>query len=165
MLEAACGTGRNLVLAARRYPDARFYGLDISGEMLKQARKNIVKAGLGNRICIAEGDATSFDPQVLFGVDAFDRVFISYGLSMIPPWREAVEEAVRHLKADGTFHAVDFGQQEDLPRWFKRALVAWLTRFHVDPRADLEEVMASAGRMACFEHLYRDYARLGVVHR
>ena len=165
VLEAACGTGRNLVLAARRYPDARFYGLDISGEMLKQARKSIAKAGLEDRICVAEGDATSFDPQALFGVDAFDRVFISYGLSMIPPWREAIEEAIRHLKADGTFHAVDFGQQDELPRWFRRALVAWLARFHVDPRADLEEVLASAGRMACFEHLYRDYARLGVVHR
>ena len=34
-LEIGCGTGRNLVLAAQRYPDARFYGLDVSAQMLQ----------------------------------------------------------------------------------------------------------------------------------
>ena len=37
VLELGCGTGRNIVLAARRYPDARFFGLDISAEMLETA--------------------------------------------------------------------------------------------------------------------------------
>ena len=39
VLEIACGTGRNLILAARRYPDARFYGFDISNAMLETARR------------------------------------------------------------------------------------------------------------------------------
>jgi len=30
VLEIGCGTGRNLILAARRYPSARLYGFDIS---------------------------------------------------------------------------------------------------------------------------------------
>ena len=34
VLEIGCGTGRNLVHAARRYPDIRFFGIDISTEML-----------------------------------------------------------------------------------------------------------------------------------
>ena len=38
VLELGCGTGRNIVLAARRYPDARFFGLDISAEMLETAQ-------------------------------------------------------------------------------------------------------------------------------
>ena len=37
VLELGCGTGRNLVAAARRYPLAAFYGCDISSEMLKSA--------------------------------------------------------------------------------------------------------------------------------
>ncbi|TIM52630.1 MAG: class I SAM-dependent methyltransferase, partial [Mesorhizobium sp.] len=37
VLELGCGTGRNIVLAARLYPDARFFGLDISAEMLETA--------------------------------------------------------------------------------------------------------------------------------
>ena len=37
ILEIGCGTGRNLIGAARRYPDARLFGVDISQEMLKTA--------------------------------------------------------------------------------------------------------------------------------
>ena len=170
VLEAACGTGRNLIVAARRYPRARFYGFDISAEMLKQARKNVAKAGLSDRIVLAQGDATDFDPQALFGTQAFDRIFLSYALSMIPPWRAAVAEASRHLAENGALHVVDFGGQDRLPGWFRAGLVAWLAKFHVEPRADLEQVMDKAAkeagaRLLRFEHLYRDYARYGVIRR
>lgn len=169
VLEAACGTGRNLIVAARRYPKARFYGFDISAEMLKQARRNVEKAGLSDRIVLAQGDATDFDPQALFGVTAFDRIFLSYALSMIPPWRAAIGEASRHLAEGGALHVVDFGGQERLPGWFRAGLVAWLAKFHVEPRADLEEAMGKAAKEAGaklrFEHLFRDYARYGVIRR
>lgn len=170
VLEAACGTGRNLIVAARRYPKARFYGFDISAEMLKQARKNVEKAGLADRIALAQGDATNFDPKAMFGVEAFDRIFLSYALSMIPPWRAAVGEASRHLAEDGALHVVDFGGQDSLPGWFRAGLVAWLAKFHVEPRADLEDVMRAAAaeagaKLLRFEHLYRDYARYGVIRR
>ena len=44
VLEIGCGTGRNLVLAARRYPDARFFGIDVSTEMLTSAISAISRA-------------------------------------------------------------------------------------------------------------------------
>ena len=34
-LEIGCGTARNLIKAARRYPAARLYGLDVSEAMLR----------------------------------------------------------------------------------------------------------------------------------
>src|SRR6202021_1000575 len=37
VLEVGCGTGRNLVLAARRFPEARWFGIDVSTEMLTSA--------------------------------------------------------------------------------------------------------------------------------
>ena len=89
VLEIGCGTGRNLILAAKRYPQARFYGFDISSEMLKTARANIAAAGLSNRVMVAEGDATNFDVQAMFSIPAVDRAFISYAVSMIPPWQAA----------------------------------------------------------------------------
>jgi len=169
VLEAACGTGRNLVVAARRYPRARFYGFDISEEMLKQARRNIDRAGLSDRITVAQGDATDFDPQALFGVAGFDRIFISYSLSMIPPWRAAIAEALAHVAPGGSLHVVDFGQQERLPGWFRAGLHAWLAKFHVAPRADLEAVLReaaeAAGATPSFGALHRDYARYGVIRR
>lgn len=169
VLEAACGTGRNLIVAARRYPKARFFGFDISAEMLKQARRNVDRAGLSERIVLAQGDATEFDPQALFGVGSFDRIFLSYALSMIPPWRAAISEATRHLATGGALHVVDFGQQEDLPRWFRAGLTAWLAKFHVEPREDLEAVLEEAakaeGASFRFDRLHRDYARYGVIRR
>ncbi|GAB4348606.1 MAG: class I SAM-dependent methyltransferase [Oricola sp.] len=169
VLEAACGTGRNLIVAARRYPRARFFGFDISSEMLKQARRNVEKHGLSDRIVLVQGDATDFDPAALFGIGSFDRIFLSYAISMIPPWRAAVSEAAGHLAPGGALHVVDFGGQERLPGWFRAGLHAWLAKFHVAPRADMEEAMAAAARAAgatlTFESLFRDYARYGIIRR
>src|SRR5271163_945163 len=41
VLEVGCGTGRNLIRAARRHPAIRGYGVDISEEMLSTARVRI----------------------------------------------------------------------------------------------------------------------------
>ena len=169
VLEVACGTGRNLALAARHYPHARLYGFDISSEMLKSAQATMARKGLQNRVTLAEGDATDFDPETLFGVRNFDRVFISYSVSMIPVWKEAIAHAMEVVAPGGELHVVDFGQQEQLPGWFRRGLHGWLARFHVTPRAELETVMAEVAathdaRIA-FERLYRDYARYGRIRR
>lgn len=167
ILEVGCGTGRNLILAARRYPTAQCFGFDISEMMLETARANIAKAGLSDRISVAQGDASNFSAKALFGHDHFDRVFISYALSMIPPWRDAVPAALNAVAAGGSLHIVDFGQQTQLPKIFKSGLHGWLAKFSVTPRADLEDalqaVSADAGATLMFERLYRDYAHHAVV--
>src|SRR6202043_1159265 len=63
VLEIGCGTGRNLVSAARLYPDARFFGIDVSTEMLTSAMSAISRGGLSDRIRLALGDGTAFDPE------------------------------------------------------------------------------------------------------
>lgn len=161
-LELGCGTGRNLIAAARRYPDVRFYGLDISRHMLETAEKNIAKAGLSSRITLIEGDAANPAATEGLGVPAFDRVFYSYTLSMIPIWREALAAGAARLAEDGRIHVVDFGQQGRLPGWFRKLLFAWLKSFHVTPRADLEDELKNlavqTGATLSFKPLYRGYA-------
>lgn len=122
VLELGCGTGRNIILAARRYPESRFFGLDISAEMLETAQAAIARAGLSERVTLARADATAFDAGALFGQPAFDRVFVSYSLSMIPGWEKTVAEGLAVLAPGGSLHVVDFGQQEGLPRWFRALL-------------------------------------------
>ncbi|MEM6497568.1 MAG: class I SAM-dependent methyltransferase [Pseudomonadota bacterium] len=169
VLEVGCGTGRNLIQAARRYPEARFYGFDISNEMLITARSSIERAGLSGRITLAQGDATSFDMKELFGVEAADRIFISYALSMIPPWRDAIPEAVKALAPQGRLHIVDFGQQSGLPTWYKSVHFAWLRKFSVHPSAELEQVLREIadgeGVRLSFQRLYRGYADYAVLTR
>jgi S-adenosylmethionine-diacylgycerolhomoserine-N-methlytransferase len=137
VLEIGCGTGRNLLAVRRRYPEARLHGLDISDAMLATARDN----SRGRGIAYAKADAADFDPKALFGEASFDRIFISYALSMIPSWQAALASAVRMLAPDGELHVVDFGQQERLPKVFRAALRAWLAKFHVIPRAHLRDAM------------------------
>lgn len=167
VLELGCGTGRNIILAARRYPDARFYGLDISAEMLETAGKAIDREGLSGRVVLARGDATDFDARALFGVERFDRVSVSYSLSMIPGWEKTVSAALAALSPNGSLHIIDFGQQEGLPGWFRTLLRGWLKKFHVAPRESLREVLESESRRTSasfrFRTLYRGYAWLAVI--
>ncbi|MFZ5672884.1 MAG: class I SAM-dependent methyltransferase [Pseudomonadota bacterium] len=165
VLEIGCGTGRNLLAVRRRYPDARLFGLDISDAMLETARTQ----SRGQAITYARADATAFDPQQLFGVEKFDRIFISYALSMIPPWQEALASAGRMLAPGGELHVVDFGQQERLPKLFRATLRQWLVWFHVTPRADLrdrlEEVARAQGAALQFTALKGGYAWLFAVRK
>ena len=167
VLEIACGTGRNLIAAARRYPDARFYGFDVSAAMLDTARGKISRAALDGRIRLAPADATDFSPERVFGAPAFDRVFISYALSMIPPWRLALQQGLAALAPGGKMLIVDFGTQTRLPRWFKRALRSWLAQFSVEPRdalaVELARIAAMPGFTVRHAQLYGGYAVYAVV--
>jgi S-adenosylmethionine-diacylgycerolhomoserine-N-methlytransferase len=169
VLELGCGTGRNIVLAARRYPDARFFGLDISSEMLATASAAIDGEGISRDVTLAQGDATAFDANKLFGKTGFDRVFISYSLSMIPGWEKTIAAALSVLEAGGSLHIVDFGEQEGLPQWFRAALRGWLAKFHVTPRDSLREVLESEcernSANLSFHRLYRGYAVHAVVRK
>jgi S-adenosylmethionine-diacylgycerolhomoserine-N-methlytransferase len=167
VLEVGCGTGRNLVLAARRYPDARFFGIDVSTEMLTSAISAIARAGLSKRIRVAHGDATALDPARSFGIPRFDHVMISYSLSMIPDWRIVLRAAANHIKPGGRLHVVDFGHQDGLPAIAKTLLRRWLALFDVAPRDDLEfELSALAeatGAQLTFQAPFRGYAQYGVL--
>jgi S-adenosylmethionine-diacylgycerolhomoserine-N-methlytransferase len=165
VLEIGCGTGRNLIAAAKAWPDARYFGIDISEAMLETARAKVAAAGLTGRITLAQGDATAFDAQALFGVASFDRVFQSYTLSMIPDWQGALREGAGKLAPGGRLDIVDFGQQEQLPAPFKRLLFGWLAQFDVEPRHALPDVLAeiakAQGLSDAFTPLYRGYAWAG----
>lgn len=165
VLEIGCGTGRNLLAVRRLYPQARLFGLDISEAMLDTARAH----SQGRHIAYAKADAANFDPQELFGVAKFDRIFISYALSMIPPWQEAIQSATRMLAPGGELHIVDFGQQERLPRLFRSLLRKWLGWFHVTPRAELresiEKLARAEGAAVRFTAVRGGYAWLFVVKK
>lgn len=167
LLEIGCGTGRNLIAAAKAYPHASLCGLDVSQLMLEKAASGIGRAGLGGRIRLAQGDAARFDPEVLFGRPAFDRVFFSYSLSMIPEWRPAIDAALAAVAPGGRLHLVDFGRQEGLPPPFRALLYAWLRRFHVAPNAAHEQALRAAatalGAHCACRSLYRGYAWMATV--
>ena len=167
VLEIGCGTGRNLVAAARRYKDVQFLGIDISREMLKSSGRAITQANLQSRVRVAFADAADIDPSALLGRPKFARIFISYSLSMIPDWPRVLDGVVRLLADGGELHIVDFGRQERLPNWFRNALRQWLSLFHVHPRDEMERtLMALASRVNAqlsIERPYLGYAQYAVL--
>jgi S-adenosylmethionine-diacylgycerolhomoserine-N-methlytransferase len=169
VLEIGCGTGRNLVKLARAYPQVRLFGLDVSREMLATAAASTARAGLASRIALAQADATAFDPQALFGCACFERVMISYALSMIPPWREALAQALDVLAPGGSLEIVDFGDCAGLPGRFKAGLRRWLAMFDVTPRDDLGGALgaltAERGMTWASETRFRGYAIAAVARR
>jgi S-adenosylmethionine-diacylgycerolhomoserine-N-methlytransferase len=172
VLEIGCGTARNLLRAAHLYPATQFYGLDVSEEMLKTARAAIDRSPAGETISVAQADATTFSPAELFGIRKFDRIFISYALSMIQPWEAVIDRAVTQLAPRGELHIVDFGTMASMPALPRRAMRAWLARFSVTPRLDLESTIQETakrhGRTASFSQGRFDYsalARIGACTR
>jgi S-adenosylmethionine-diacylgycerolhomoserine-N-methlytransferase len=167
VLEMGCGTGRNLIAAARAYPQAELYGFDISEEMLKTAKTAVSLARLSDRIHLVQGDATAFDSAAAFGRGAFDRVYFSYTLSMVPPWRAALALGLALTSPGGRFSVVDFGFCEGLGLVPRAILHGWLKLFHVTPRAELEDELkalaGNRGRHLRFERPLRGYAQLGTI--
>ncbi len=137
VVEIGCGTARNLIRLAKRYPQTRLFGLDASGAMLETAAKAIEKAGLSGRIALAQGYAEALSPA-LFGLDQpFDDAVFSYSLSMIPDWEQALRAARGALSPAGRIHIVDFGDLQAMPALARKALLKWLRLFHVSPRREL----------------------------
>ncbi|MFA9460188.1 class I SAM-dependent methyltransferase [Thiohalorhabdus methylotrophus] len=161
-VEVGCGTARNLVRAARRYPAARWYGVEPSAAMLRTAGATLRRTGLEQRITLVHGDAVSFDPGPDCGLDRPpDGIWFSYALSMIPEWRAALDHAAALLPPGGTLHVVDFGDLAGLPPPFTRLLDGWLTRFEVTrrPEAIADHLRALQGTLEATA-LYRGYGLL-----
>ncbi|MFN0011354.1 MAG: class I SAM-dependent methyltransferase [Phycisphaerales bacterium] len=170
VLELGCGTARNLLMLAGRPSRPRLFGLDASREMLQTARASVAKRGLQDRIVLREGLAEQVRTQRPFGdVLLFDHVVFSYTLSMIPPWREAVEEGWRLLAPGGTLHVVDFWDQAGFPAWFQRLLRWWLGLFHVAPNpelvAHLQALAAREGARCTLRPLIGRYALCATITR
>ena len=169
VVEIACGTGWNLIRAAKTYPAARFYGIDISSEMLATARAKIASEGLSSFIRLAQADATAFDLEPLFGINQADRIFISYALSMIPDWPAVIDRAAGSLTSPGALHIVDFGRMDLMSGLSRRILRRWLAHYNVTPRDDLEQVLRAVAKRQSldltFEQTRKGYSAYAILRR
>lgn len=166
--EVGCGTARNLIKMARRNPHGHFYGVDISDEMLKTAHKAVEHAKLDIRL--AQGYAETFDPKALFGLEApLNKIVFSYALSIIPPWKEAIDHALELLPSGGKIMIVDFSGMSGMPRWFRRLMFWFLAKFHVYHKPEILEhlkhlVESGKGTLNVSE-IYNGYSYIAVFQK
>lgn len=107
ILEIGCGTGKNLAVLARKYPEARLTGVDLSGDMLRKARAKLNR--YGDRVTLLE------EPYQAGGNagTGYDLILFSYSLSMInPQWAEILDQAKQDLRRGGMIAAVDFSDSK-----------------------------------------------------
>ncbi len=97
VLDLACGTGDFSLLARGRYPHSRTVAADLTERMLHLAQDR----GVANRVC---ADAC----RLPFASDAFDAVFVGYGLRNFPDLRAAVAEIRRVMNPGGVLVSLDF---------------------------------------------------------
>lgn len=131
ILEIGCGTGRNLIILAKKHSKTSFFGLDASGAMLETAQTTVDNQNLGN-VILKTALADDFDFHRTFDLKKpFDTIFFSYSITMIPSWKESIAVALENLSPGGNLYIVDFYDQADLPSWFRALLKNWLKKFHV----------------------------------
>ena len=107
VVDLACGPATQLGMLARLNPETRFIGVDLSKEMLSQARRHIDDSGLGN-IELQLGDITSLKD---FGNGEVDAVVSTMSLHHLPTLDHldaAFQETRRVLKAAGGLYLADF---------------------------------------------------------
>lgn len=120
ILEIGCGTGRNLVELAERFPQAQIIGLDLSKDMLDQARSKLSR--YGNRVELLHQAYA----RPIAGDGKFDLIVISYCLTMINPgFEEVLAVCKEDLSSRGMIAVVDF--HESRWTWFRR----WMGVNHV----------------------------------
>ncbi len=111
VLEVGVGTG----LALPRYaPNKRITGIDLSAEMLHQARKRVGALGLTNVAALRELDAESTD----FPDASFDIAVAMFVASVVPHPRGLLSEMRRLVRPGGNILFVNHFAAERGPRWW-----------------------------------------------
>lgn len=102
ILEVGCGTGRNLLQLAKRFPKASINGVDLSEDMLTIAKRKLQP--FAERVNFVHG---AFG-EVELPKD-YDLVLFSYCLTMVNPgWDQLVKTAKTSLRPGGYLALADF---------------------------------------------------------
>lgn len=97
ILDVATGTGDLALLLARRIPDSKVTGIDLSEGMIAIGRKKIAGANLGDRISLLTGDCLSLP----FPDDTFDCITVAYGVRNFADIPAGLREMQRVLHPGG----------------------------------------------------------------
>lgn len=126
-LDLATGTGDVLITLHRESGRLRGgLGADMSGGMLIQGRKKLIRLGLWDRYPLARCDATRLGLRE----NVFDVVTIAFGIRNVVAVETALEEMRRVLRPGGRVLILEFSLPEN--RLFRRVYL-WYFR-HVLPR-------------------------------
>lgn len=149
VLVVACGTGRGMTeLAQAVGPTGRVDALDISDEMIEQARAKCEKLGLTDRVYFKQGNAK----ELPYPDETFDVVYNGYMLDLIPldGFEPILKEMRRVLKPGGKLVLLNMSKPDE-KKTFYESIYKW-TRVPCRP-----VLMAPYLKALGFNHVSRSY--------
>jgi ubiquinone/menaquinone biosynthesis C-methylase UbiE len=115
VVDVACGTGLNFSLLQEVIgPNGRIVGVDLTDEMLAQARRRIETSGWRN-VSLEQGDAAEFD----FPTDV-DGILSTYALSHVPECGDVIAHGAAALSRRGRWVVLDLKVPDNPPRWLAK---------------------------------------------
>lgn len=104
ILDVATGTGDMAVMLARRFPESRITGVDISEGMLGIGRQKLARLKLEDRVNLQPGDSEALP----FATDSFDAITVAFGVRNFENLEKGLREMHRVLKPGGKLMVLEF---------------------------------------------------------
>ena len=104
VMDLATGTGDLAIKLAKRIPEARIMGVDLSEKMLAVAAEKVCRQGLDDHIALYQGDAEQLD--VADGV--LDVVTVAFGVRNFGNLEVGLREIWRSLRSGGHIVILEF---------------------------------------------------------
>ncbi|WP_027364526.1 arsenite methyltransferase [Desulfotruncus alcoholivorax] len=121
VLDLGSGAGLDVLLSARRVgPNGKAYGLDMTDEMLAEARANQKRAGLSN-VEFLKGHIES----IPLPDNSVDVIISNCVINLSADKDRVFQEAFRVLKPGGRFAVADIVLTRPLPQKVQQDLLAW----------------------------------------
>lgn len=113
--EIATGTGDLLVAGSKKFPESQFLGIDLSKEMLEQAKIKLTAKKLQDQVILQCADAEALPIQEA----EFDISMAAFGVRNFGNLSKGLSEMYRTLRPGGHICILEFSQ----PRYL---LVKWV---------------------------------------
>ncbi len=137
ILDVATGTGDLAIALAKKNPQAKITGFDLSNGMLEHGRLKVAEKNLSDQIEMIQGDAENMP----FEDNTFDAITVAFGVRNFETLEKGLKEIHRVLKPGGKFVILEFSQPEQFPMkqlynfYFKNILPVIGKTFSKDHRA------------------------------
>ena len=103
ILDIATGTGDLAILLARRLPQARVSGADLSEGMIGIGRRKVARSGLSGRVSLDVADCLALP----YGDGSFDCVTVAYGVRNFQELESGYREMHRVLMPGGVLCVIE----------------------------------------------------------
>lgn len=113
VLDLGCGPATQLAQIAQFNPEISFTGLDLSSNMLADAKRHVEALGLEN-VALRQGDITRLDAFDDHSLDAVISTMALHHLPTLEHLDKCFAEVRRVLKPGGALYLTDFGRLKSL---------------------------------------------------